>query len=124
MEEDALRFWIIPIVCLVSASLIFSVALVYKFNIVFPNAELERLEMNEMSCAEILRKDGANDYWTPENSQIGRAKAAGCNVPKESQGSDLNPYVEFCTPGGFAPDKKIENSTHSFNHDTCTWDGK
>lgn len=36
----------------------------------------------------------------------------------------LNPYVEFCNPGGFAPVKIIENSTHSFNHDTCIWDLK
>ncbi len=38
--------------------------------------------------------------------------------------SGLNPYVEYCIPGGFAPDKKIDNSTHSFNHDTCIWDMK
>ena len=45
-------------------------------------------------------------------------------VEKKSTSSDLDPYVEYCIPGGFAPDKKIDNSTHSFNHDTCIWDMK
>ncbi len=45
-------------------------------------------------------------------------------VEKKSSDSGLNPYVEYCIPDGFAPDKKIDNSTHSFNHDTCIWDTK
>ncbi|MGY5147929.1 MAG: hypothetical protein ACW9W4_08020 [Candidatus Nitrosopumilus sp. bin_7KS] len=45
-------------------------------------------------------------------------------VEKDTAPTGLNPYVEFCTPGGFAPVKIIENSTHSFNHDTCIWDVK
>lgn len=120
MEEDALRFWIIPIICLVIVMGFFVFSLNYKINIIFPNAELERQEIKEMACPEILLKDSSNRYWTSANAQIGKAKALGCKVPQES--SDLSPYVEFCTPGGFAPVKKIDNSTHSFNHDTCVWD--
>ncbi|GBH34255.1 hypothetical protein NZNM25_10460 [Nitrosopumilus zosterae] len=103
---------------------IFSFALDYKINTIFPNAELEREEIKKMSCPEILQKDSSNRYWSSENREIGKAKAAGCSVPEESQSSGLSPYVEFCTPGGFAPVKKIENSTHIFNHDTCIWDLK
>jgi len=124
MEEDALRFWIIPIICLVVVMGFFAFSLDYKINTIFPNAELERQKIKEMSCPEILLKDAANRYWTSENAQIGKVKALSCNVPQESQSSGLSPYVEFCTPGGFAPVKKIENGTHSFNHDTCVWDLK
>ena len=124
MEENSPQYWIIPIICLISVMAIFSVALEYKVNTVLPNAELERQEIKEMSCPEILAKDSSNDYWTSENSMIGKTKAAGCSVPKESKSSDQSPYVEFCTPGGFAPVKKIENDTHSFNHDACIWDLK
>ena len=42
-------------------------------------------------------------------------------VEKKAASTGLSPYVEFCTPGGFAPVKKIDNATHSFNHDTCIW---
>ena len=45
-------------------------------------------------------------------------------VEKKVVSTGLNPYVEFCNPGGFAPVKKIDNATHSFNHDTCIWDLK
>ena len=45
-------------------------------------------------------------------------------VEKKAASTGLSPYVEFCTPGGFAPVKKIDNATHSFNHDTCIWDLK
>ena len=41
---------------------------------------------------------------------------------RDTTNSALNPYVEFCNHGGFTSIKKIENSTHSFNHDTCIWD--
>ena len=69
MDEESLRFWIIPIVCIVAVLGIFSVSLEYKVNTVFPNAELERMEIKNMSCDEIIAKDSANDYWTSENSQ-------------------------------------------------------
>ena len=124
MDEESLRFWIIPIVCFVGAMIMFSITLEYKINTILPNAELERQEMQEMLCPEILQKDASNSYWTPQNSKIGREKAASCSVPQEGESSGLSPYVEFCTPGGFAPNKKIENSTHLFNHDACVWDLK
>ena len=53
---------------------------------------------------------------------IGAEKALACLPPPVEKSSGGNPYVEFCTPGGFAPNKIIENSTHSFKHDTCVWD--
>lgn len=124
MEENSLHFWIIPIICVVGVIAVFSFALEYKVNTIFPNAELERQEIEKMSCPEILLKDSSNRYWTSENRKIGEIRAMSCSVPKESQSSGLSPYVEFCTPGGFAPVKKIENSTHSFNHDTCVWNLK
>lgn len=40
-------------------------------------------------------------------------------IPKQDTG--LSPYVEHCKPGGFAPDKLIQNDTHKFNHDICVW---
>jgi len=124
MEESSLHYWIIPIICLISVIAVFSFAIDYKVNTVFPNAELERQEIKKMSCPEILLKDSSNDYWTSENNKIGKVKAISCSVPQEGQSSGLSPYVEFCVPGGFAPIKKIGNSTHSFNHDTCIWDLK
>ena len=124
MEEGSLHYWIIPIICMMAVIAIFSFTIEYKVNTVFPNAELERQEMEKMSCPEIILKDSSNDYWTSENSKIGKTKAVSCSVPQESKSSGLSPYVEFCTPGGFAPIKKIENSTHLFNHDTCIWDSK
>jgi len=121
MEENSLHYWIIPIISMIAVIAIFSFSLDYKLNTIFPNAELERQEIKEMSCPEILLKDTSNRYWSSENREMGKAKAVSCSVPQESQSSGLSPYVEFCTPGGFAPVKKIENSTHSFNHDTCLW---
>ena len=121
MEENSLHYWIIPIISMIVVVAIFSFSLDYKLNTIFPNAELERQEIKEMSCSEILLKDASNRYWSSENREMGKAKAVSCSVPQESQSSGLSPYVEFCTPGGFAPVKKIENSTHSFNHDTCLW---
>ena len=119
MDEES-RFWIVPIICFISVGVIIAFAVDYKFNTVFTNAEIERLEMKNMTCSEILLKDSSNRYWSTENKKIGNAKAIGCIEKPQSSG--LNPYVEFCNPGGFAPVKKIENSTHSFNHDTCIWD--
>lgn len=103
---------------------VFVFAIDYKVNTIAPNAELEIQEINEMACPEILLKDAANNYWTSENAKVGNAKALGCNPPKESQSTGMSPYVEFCTPGGFAPVKKIGNSTHSFDHDACVWNLK
>lgn len=124
MEESALHYWIIPVVCMVMIVPIFAFSLDYKINTIFPNAESEILEIKEMACPEILLKDASNDYWTSENAKIGKAKAVSCAVPQESESSGQSPYVEFCTPEGFAPVKNIGNSTHVFNHDTCMWDLK
>jgi len=100
----------------------FSFALDYKINTVLPNAILEHEDMKSMLCPELLIKDSFNDYWTPANGKIGREKVAICKELMKPKDSGLSPYVEFCIPDGFAPVKKIENSTHSFNHETCIWE--
>jgi len=100
---------------------VFSFVVDYKFNVILPNAEIERSDMKNMQCPEILLKDSFNDYWSAENSKIGRSMGDVCKEAQKTESSGLSPYVEFCTPGGFTPVKKIENSTHLFNHNTCTW---
>ena len=122
MNEDSKQYWIIPIIALISVAFIFSFALDYKINVILPNAEIERADMTTMLCPEILLKDSLNDYWSSENGKIGKSMGASCNELLKNNSSDLNPYVEFCNPGGFAPIKKIENGTHLFNHHTCIWD--
>ncbi len=122
MDEGS-KFWIIPIVCFIVAAVIILFAVEYRVNTVFPNAEIEREEIENMTCDEILLKNSGH-YWSTENKNIGNAKAIGCTETPKGQSTGLNPYVEFCNPGGFAPVKKIENSTHLFNHDTCIWDVK
>ena len=124
MNEESLRFWIIPAISLICVAVIFSFALDYKINVILPNAEIERESMKNMQCAEILIKDSFNDYWSPQNGEMGRSISAICKELQKSESSELSPYVEFCNPGGFTPDKKIENSTHLFNHDTCLWNNK
>jgi len=124
MEEESLRFWIIPIVCMVIGIIFFSGSLDYRYNTTFPNAELERQEIEEMDCSEIAKNESKHHYWSTENSELAKSKFLSCNPPKQVESSGLSPYVEFCTPGGFTPNKIIGNSTHSFNHDTCTWNLK
>jgi len=67
MEENSLHYWIIPIISMIAVVAIFSFSLDYKLNTIFPNAELERQEIKEMSCPEILLKDASNRYWSSEN---------------------------------------------------------
>ena len=86
MDEES-RYWIIPIIALISVGL---------FLVIAAN---ERMNTPER-------------YIEPEA------------IVEKTTSTGNNPYVEFCVPGGFAPDKKIDNSTHSFNHDTCIWDMK
>lgn len=123
MDEES-RYWVIPIICIISVGVIMSFAVDYKFNTVFPNAEIEREEMKNITCPDMLLKASSNHYWSTENKKIGEGKIIGCTETPKSQSSGLSPYVEFCNPGGYAPDKKIENNTHSFNHETCIWDTK
>ncbi|MCH9658746.1 hypothetical protein K0U27_08695 [archaeon] len=122
MNEET-HFWVIPIIAFIAAIMIVTVSVDYKYNTVFPNAAIEREEIENMTCPEILHKNSQH-YWSTENKNIGNAKAVGCTDVPKTESLGLNPYVEFCTPGGFAPVKKIDNSTHSFNHDTCVWDMK
>jgi hypothetical protein len=123
MDEES-RFWIIPIMCFIAIVPIMVFAVDYKVNTVAPNVEIEREEMENMTCPEMLVKASSNHYWSTGNKEIGEAKILGCTETTKSQSLGLDPYVEFCNPGGYAPDKKIENNTHSFNHVTCIWDMK
>ena len=122
MEEESLRFWIIPMVCFVVVAMILVVTLDYRFNVMYPNAAIEREQLKTITCEEIFEKQKTGKYWSSDNARIGAEKALACLPPPVEKSSGGNPYVEFCTPGGFAPNKIIENSTHSFNHDTCVWD--
>ncbi len=104
---------------------VFPYSIHYQTTVVIPNAIIEIEEMKNMNCDQIIAKNSLNDYWTPQNSKIRREFNDICkDQQKEASSSGLNPYVEFCNPGGFAPDKKIENATHSFDHHTCLWDSK
>ena len=78
MEEDSLRFWITPIVCLVAVMGGFVVILEYQVNTAFPNAVAELEEMRKMSCDEIKSKNALNRYWSKENGAFGGDKADGC----------------------------------------------
>ena len=50
MIIESIRYWIIPIICLVIVvGVIFPVALHYKITVIIPNAEDERQEMKKMS---------------------------------------------------------------------------
>ncbi|QLH10837.1 hypothetical protein [Nitrosarchaeum sp. AC2] len=78
MEEDTLRFWIIPIICLVAVMGLFVIILSYQFNTAMPNAAIELEEMRKMSCDEIKAKDALNRYWSKDNSKYGKDKVGGC----------------------------------------------
>ncbi|AJM92919.1 MULTISPECIES: hypothetical protein [Nitrosopumilus] len=124
MDEESLRFWIIPMVCVVVVAIIFGASLDYRYNVVYPNAAIEKEMLKTITCPEILEKQKTGRYWSSENALVGAEKALACIPAPAEKSTGGNPYVEFCTPGGFAPVKIIENSTHSFNHDTCIWDLK
>lgn len=122
MEEESLRFWVIPAVCFAIVAIFLAFTLDYRYNVMYPNAIIEREELKTITCPEILEKQKTGKYWSSENARIGAAKALTCVPPPTEKPTGGDPYVDFCTPGGFAPNKIIENSTHSFNHDTCVWD--
>ena len=110
-------------VCFVIVAVFLVFTLDYRYNVMYPNAAIEREQLKTITCDEILEKQKTGKYWSSENAKIGADKALAClPPPTEEKTAGGNPYVEFCIPGGFAPDKIIENSTHSFNHDTCVWD--
>ena len=79
MEEDSLRFWIIPIICFVVIGGVFVIILDYNFNVKYPNAVIELEEMKKMTCPEIKDKVAKNKYWSLENGDFGREKAQGCS---------------------------------------------
>lgn len=119
------RFWVIPIIAFIVVALVATVFVEYKINVIIPNAAIEREEMKNMGCHDLLAKNSMNDYWTPVNGKIGRSMSEPCAEALKNN-SGLSPYVEFCSTNPldppFWPDKLIQNSTHSFNHETCEWD--
>ncbi|QLH05837.1 hypothetical protein [Nitrosopumilus ureiphilus] len=78
MEESSLRFWIIPVICLVVVIGIFASVLAYQFNVAMPNAVVEMEELRKMSCDQIKEKNAVNRYWSKTNSEYGNNKAKGC----------------------------------------------
>jgi len=118
------NFWIIPILAMIAGCIIGAGAIEYKVNTIWPNAIIELDEIKSMSCEEAKEKNASGRYLTPSNGIKLRSMVDACPDAAKKDNSGLSPYVEFCTPGGFVPDKKIDNSTHSFDHDTCQWFGK
>lgn len=112
-------FWIITIAALILGSTMGGIAIEQKVNVVVPNAIAEIEEMKDMSCTDLREKNALGRYWTTSNGVYLRSLVDSCPPIKTNSG--LNPYVEFCTPGGFAPVKDISNSTHKFDHDICQW---
>lgn len=78
MEEDSLRFWIAPILCLVVGMGVFVVVVEYTINTKIPNAVVELEELRKMSCDEIKAKESLNNYWSDENGKFGGDKADSC----------------------------------------------
>jgi len=79
MEEDSLRFWIIPIICFVAVGGIFVVILDYNINVKGPNAVIEFAEMEQMSCSDIESKVAQNLFWSMVNEQYARDKVKSCS---------------------------------------------
>jgi len=82
MNEDSRQFWVIPILCLVLAFVIFGALLEYKINTVFPNAAIELDEIKSMSCEQVKSRDSIGSYWTPENGVYARDKVQSCTDAK------------------------------------------
>lgn len=80
MEEDSLRFWIVPVVFLIIGFGIFAIVAEYNFNVKMPNAAAELEEMRSMSCDEIKAIDSVGRYWSKENQAFGNEKAESCQV--------------------------------------------
>lgn len=79
MGENSLRFWIIPIVCLIIIlGIIFPYLLYHKTTVIFPNAVIELDEIKKMSCIEITARNSLGSYWTIDNGKIARDKVQDC----------------------------------------------
>ena len=82
MEEDSLRFWIIPIICFVAFGIIFAAILDYTFNVKIPSAVVEQAQMKEMSCDEIGVKVSKNLFWSTENEKYAKDRVKACSDAK------------------------------------------
>ena len=78
-EESALRYWIIPIVCLIIImGIIFPYILYHQTTVIFPNAVIELDKMKKMSCVEITARNSIGSYLTPDNGKFARDKVLDC----------------------------------------------
>ena len=78
MDEDSMRFWIIPILAIIGVAIMFSFSLDHKYNTVIPNAAIELDEIKEMSCIDLTKRNSMGSYWTPQNGKIAREKVDVC----------------------------------------------
>ena len=75
MDEDSIRYWIIPILCMVTAmGVIFPYVLYYQQTVVFPNSVIELDELKNMPCDELSTRNALGSYWTPNNGEFARDK--------------------------------------------------
>ncbi len=79
MEENSLRYWIIPIVSMIAVmGVIFPYILYHQTTVVFPNAVVELDEIKNMSCTEVTSRNALGSYWTPDNGKFARDKVEDC----------------------------------------------
>lgn len=90
MNEDSLRYWLIPILCMtIVIGLIFPYILYNQQTVVFPNAALELDELKNMQCDELTAKNALGSYWTRNNGKFARDKIGDCKDAKESYQKNL-----------------------------------
>jgi len=79
MQEGSKVFWIFPILCLVIViGVIFPFILYHLHTEVYPNAEVEIVELKAMSCPEIQARNAIGSYWTPTNGKFAFNKVQDC----------------------------------------------
>ena len=78
MDEDSMRFWIIPILAIIGVAMIFAFSLDHKYNTIIPNAAIELDDIKQMSCIDLSKRNSMGSYWTPQNGKIAREKVDVC----------------------------------------------
>jgi len=91
MEEESLRFWIIPIICMVAAmGVIFPFMINHQITIVHPNAAIEIDEIKKMTCEELKTRNALGSYWTSTNGEFARDKVQRCIDAEKEYKSQLS----------------------------------
>lgn len=87
-------FWIIPLVALLIGSSIGGFTIYHKYTVTIPAAEIELLELREMSCDEITARNSLGSYQLPGNGVFASDKVDACidaeNAIKELERYQLN----------------------------------